>query len=70
VNFDRFLTYQEAAEILDLAPDTIRQYCQRGLLDREYPMGQRAPFVTRASVERYASQRRGYERRESEVSDE
>jgi predicted site-specific integrase-resolvase len=62
MNLDRFLTYAEAAEILDLAPDTIRQYCQRGLLDREYPMNQRAPFVTRDSVARYQRERRAYER--------
>ena len=63
MNLDRYLTYAEAAEILDLRPDTIRQYCKLGHLDRVYPMGQRAPFVTRASVNRYAAERRAYERR-------
>ena len=58
MNLDRYLTYQEAAEILGLTASSVRQYCKLGHLDREYPMGQRAPFVTRASVERYASERR------------
>ena len=57
------LTYAEAAEILGVAPDTVCQYCKPGRkkrLDRPYP---RAPLVTRESVERYAAERRGYERR-------
>ena len=57
------LTYDEAAEILGIAPDTVCQYCKPGRtkrLDRPYP---RAPLVTRESVERYAAERRGYQRR-------
>ena len=69
------LTYTEAAEILGLRPDTVCQYCKPGRkkrLDRPYP---RAPLVTRESVERYAAERRGYERKtepaeESGVGDE
>jgi len=57
MKLDKFLTYAEAAEILDLRPDTIRQYCKHGTLDRVYPMGQRAPFVTLASVSRYGRKR-------------
>ena len=63
MKLDKYLSYAEAGEILDLRPDTIRQYCKLGTLDREYPMGQRAPFVTRASVQRYAAERRAYERK-------
>ena len=58
MKLDAFLTYAEAGEILGLTPATIREYCKQKRLDREYPMGQRAPFVTRASVERYAAERR------------
>jgi predicted site-specific integrase-resolvase len=57
------LTYTEAAEILGVAPNTVCQYCKPGRkkrLDRPYP---RAPLVTRESVERYAAERRGYERK-------
>ena len=69
------LTYAEAGKILGVAPDTVCQYCKPGRkkrLDRPYP---RAPLVTRESVERYAAERRGYERKteaaeESEVGDE
>ena len=57
MKLDKYLTYQEAAEILDLRPDTIRQYCKHGTLEREYPMGQRAPFVTLESVARYGRKR-------------
>lgn len=58
MNLDRYLTYTEAGEILGLTPATVREYCQQGRLDREYPFSKRAPFVTRASVERYAAERR------------
>jgi hypothetical protein len=57
LNLDRYLTYTEAGEILGLRPDTIRQYCKHGTLERVYPMGQRAPFVTLASVSRYGRER-------------
>ena len=63
MRIDKYLTYQEAAEILGLRPDTICQYCKPGRknrLDRPYP---RAPLVTRESVERYQQERRGYERK-------
>ena len=63
MKLDKYLTYQEAGKILVLRQDTIRQYCKLGRLDRVYTMGQRAPFVTRASVQRYKAERRGYERR-------
>jgi len=58
MNLDKWLTYAEAAEILGLTPDTVREYCKLKRLKREYPMGRRAPFVTRESVERYAAERR------------
>ena len=69
------LTYDEAAEILGLRPDTVCQYCKPGRkkrLDRPYP---RAPLVTRESVERYQRERQRYDRRteatnESGVGDE
>ena len=63
MNLDKYLTYAEAAEILGLTADTVREYCKQQRLDRVYPMGQRAPFVTRASVKKYQRDRRVYERR-------
>lgn len=57
MKLDKYLTYTEAGAALGLSAETARQYCKRGLLVREYPMGQRAPFVTRASVERYQRER-------------
>ena len=58
MNLDKFLTYAEAGEILGLTANSVREYCKLKRLARVYPMGQRAPFVTRSSVERYASERR------------
>ena len=78
MKLDAFLTYAEAGEILGLTPDTVREYCKRKVLKREYPMGKKAPFVTRASVKKYQRDRRVYERRietaeptnETEATDE
>jgi excisionase family DNA binding protein len=53
---DETITYQEAAEHLNIRPDYVRKLVQWGKLEAAPAVGNRGR-VTRASVERYAAQR-------------
>jgi hypothetical protein len=52
----KLLTYNLASEALDLAPETIRRYCDQGYLQRIYL--DFLPLVTADSVRKFANTRR------------
>ena len=51
-------TTEDAAEYLDLKPDTVRKYVQRGLLTYWKTIGQ-AYLFTQAELDRFNDNRRG-----------
>jgi excisionase family DNA binding protein len=51
------LTYRETSALLNIRPDFVRKLVQRGRLEAAPSVGNRGR-VTRASVERYAAERK------------